>query len=58
MRRNAGVVRAWPAVATPLAISARRDGPEGCCFIALIMSFWGLIAFSLFARSLVPICKG
>ena len=45
-------------VATPLAISARREGPEVCCFIAPIMSFWVLIAFSLLARSLVPICKG
>ena len=38
--------------------SVRRYGPNVCCFLAPIMSFWVLIAFSLFAGSLVPICKG
>jgi hypothetical protein len=47
-----------PAVATPLPISARRDSPKVCCFLAPLMSFWVLIAFSPLARSLAPICKG
>ena len=32
--------------------------PRSLLLLAPIMSFWVLIAFSLFARSLVPICKG